>query len=506
MGPLLALFIRSLREDLRGHAIYLLRSGLVILILFFLWQTHQMQRWSGAVGRNFFTSVLWIDLFILAVVGLSYFASAIAEEKEESTLGLLRMTDLSALAILLGKSTSRMCGALLLIAAQLPFMLLAVTMGGLDIQQVLAGFALLLSSTFLIANLALIGSVTCARTASATGFTAITLAVFAFAPGLLDFDAHAYDHSDEWLGRSLQGWVNATPTFRLRQITTTGFHDSVIGWHFAANLLLGGVCFLVAWALFDRGAESDGEPDSSLLPAASANATIHRYGRPGEAALSWKDFHFIAGGYRGMIIKGILATLLLLLFLSGVGSFDRARALEQIGVPLFSAGALSLVLSLAFSASRIFKSERRDQTLTDLATLPCSMSRIVWQKVRGCLAADWPLCSMMIVGALLTLPALVRSWFSYPRSLPQNIAMWCCFAISAVQLPLSIAWISLRVRWGALPLGLTAWFLGNWLSLMLAIVLFNEGSMVVLPLAGMVVAGMLAANIPRRLEKLSTGE
>ena len=53
-----------------------------------------------------------------------------AEEKEEQTLGLLRMTGLSPLSILLGKSTSRLCGALLLLAAQFPFTIFAVTLGG----------------------------------------------------------------------------------------------------------------------------------------------------------------------------------------------------------------------------------------------------------------------------------------------------------------------------------------------------------------------------------------
>jgi hypothetical protein len=40
------------------------------------------------VGRGFFSTIVWIDMFVLSVVGLSYFASAITEEKENETLGL----------------------------------------------------------------------------------------------------------------------------------------------------------------------------------------------------------------------------------------------------------------------------------------------------------------------------------------------------------------------------------------------------------------------------------
>ena len=57
--------------------------------------------------------------------------SAEAEEKEEQTLGLLRMTGLNALSILLGKSTSRLLGALLLLLAQFPFTIFAITLAHL---------------------------------------------------------------------------------------------------------------------------------------------------------------------------------------------------------------------------------------------------------------------------------------------------------------------------------------------------------------------------------------
>jgi ABC-type transport system involved in multi-copper enzyme maturation permease subunit len=505
MRPLLALFLRSLREDVRSRAMFFLRSGLVVLILFSLWQTHEEQQWSGAVGRSFFTSVLWIDLFILAVVGLSYFASAIAEEKDDDTLGLLRMTDLNSLAILLGKSTGRMCGALLLIAAQLPFMLLAVTMGGLDVKQVLAGFALLLSSTFFIANLALIGSVVCARTASATALTAAMLAAFIFIPVMFGFQIYVDGPSTGWLERCLGAWAGSTPIFRLEQITATGFHGSPLGWHFVTNLILGILCFLAAWRHFDRFEESDDEPDSRLSPAAPAYAGINRYGRPSAHPLSWKDFHFVAGGYRSVVIKSVPALLLLLLCFDQ-RTINGPNPLQVFGLALFSTGAFFLVPSLAFTASRIFKTERRDQTLSDLAILPCSIQRIVWEKVRGCLAADWPLLAMITLGAMLALPSVVRDMLRYPRGLAEGAAFCCCLTISAVQLPLSIAWMSLRVRWGGLPLGLTAWSIGNYLAVFLAFSVMRETSIFLLPFAGLIVAGMLIANIPRRLEQLVTSE
>ena len=107
-SPLLALFIRSLREDSRQKLTYLSRSGLVLVILLFLFMTQSSMGWGNAPGLRFFSTVIFIDLCFVILAGVSYFSSAISEEKEEMTLGLLRMTNLNPLSILLGKSTSRL--------------------------------------------------------------------------------------------------------------------------------------------------------------------------------------------------------------------------------------------------------------------------------------------------------------------------------------------------------------------------------------------------------------
>src|SRR6187402_2140763 len=106
-SPLLALFIRSLREEGRQKLSYIARVGLVLVILMFLVSVQTSMGWNNAPGLEFFQIVFAIDLAFVVLAGVSYFCSAISEEKEEATLGLLRMTNLNPLSILLGKSTSR---------------------------------------------------------------------------------------------------------------------------------------------------------------------------------------------------------------------------------------------------------------------------------------------------------------------------------------------------------------------------------------------------------------
>ena len=184
-SPLLALFIRSLREDSRQKLTYIARSGLVVVILLFLFSVQSSMGWANAPGLEFFTIVIGIDFIFVLLAAVSYFCSAISEEKEEMTLGLLRMTNLNPLSILLGKSTSRLCTAILLFGAQVPFTMLAITLGGISLHQVFAAYLAVAAFLVLISNLALLASVICRRTAGAAVFTGISIAFFfAFLPFL----------------------------------------------------------------------------------------------------------------------------------------------------------------------------------------------------------------------------------------------------------------------------------------------------------------------------------
>ena len=180
-SPLLALFTRSLREDTRSKSTYWARAGLAAFMLVVMGMAAFARATGGAPGLVFLKSAAWLQTMFLTISGLGYFGSAITEEKEDETLGLLRMTNLSPLSILLGKSTSRLCGALLLLAAQLPFTFMAVTLGGVSPRQVLAAYCTLGAYTFLLCNLALLASVIMPRTVTAAACTGgILLGVFTF--------------------------------------------------------------------------------------------------------------------------------------------------------------------------------------------------------------------------------------------------------------------------------------------------------------------------------------
>ena len=107
----------------------------------------------SAPGRDVFRYMCWVNFFLLNLAGVSFFSTVITEEKEEMTLGLLRMAGISPVGILLGKVTPRLLGVVLLLSVQLPFTILAITLGGVAINQILAAYVALLAFAVLMAGL-----------------------------------------------------------------------------------------------------------------------------------------------------------------------------------------------------------------------------------------------------------------------------------------------------------------------------------------------------------------
>ena len=250
-SPLLALFARSLREDVRSRMTYFARTGLVLVILLFLFSVRETFGWGNAPGLRFFATVIYINFIFIVLAGLSYFASTITEEKEEMTLGLLRMTNLDPLSILLGKSTSRLVGALLLLVAQFPFTLLAISLGGVAVRQILAAYCTLGAFLIFLANLALLASVIFRRSTAAAVFTGLTLfGFFAVVPVLRFFAMipvrigwiQTPGPMLLWLGNAADFVAITSPLQRLRSILSTGFADAPVGTQVWTNLALGAGC------------------------------------------------------------------------------------------------------------------------------------------------------------------------------------------------------------------------------------------------------------------------
>jgi hypothetical protein len=415
--------------------------------------------------------MVWVNLVFITLAGLSYFASAITEEKEEMMLGLLRMTNLNPVAILLGKSTSRLIGALLLLLVQVPFVLLAVTLGGVDLHQVAAAYVTLLAYLFLLCNLALLFSVVFRNTATATSIALFLLMLFFFgcywAAGI-EQSLAIYDHVNLQHGvwpavtKTIDLWRRATPSERLGAIFRTGFAEPIISFQVVSNLLLGVFFFLVAWMLFDlcTREEKDAAPARRWIWRRTSRRSRIPQGLIGASAISWKDFTFVSGGRIGLLVKFIVVGLLIALCNYVAYESDSKITRESEGFILIWTSLITTAVWLALEASRVFKDEVRWKTLSSLMTLPFSVSHLAYRKVIGVLFGTLPLLAFFIVGVVLV-PDKVGDFIGETFSHPEAFGMMLVAFFQYILFLHLTAFLSLVLKRGALPIAVAIQYLGG---------------------------------------------
>ncbi len=467
MRALLALFVRSMREDARARLPPILRATLVVVILLILWSNERDFTRRPAPGREFLGMVLFANVGLIAIATLGIFSSAITEEKEDQTLTLLRMTKLNPLAILLGKSTTRLIGALLLLVVQIPFTLLAVTLGGVSMAQVLNAYAVLGATTFFACNLALLCSVICPTAIRAGIWTGVWCCILFFilpmiciVSGLrrLNFAAlvpsTAWEHFSTWT-------VESNPAYTLAVLIFEPSKVAPVERHILVNLTAGLVCFLISWLVFDRFCSTAQEVVASRRK--KKGWRIFARSRPScRRPLAWKDYHFLIGGRRGMWLRvGIGA----LIFLAAYSFVRWVRMYTPENRYLWrTAGSLTILYTLvafaldaSLTASRIFGEERRLLTLGSLVTLPRTTGSLIRQKILGCLPALLPWLAIFVFGFWLRSHytygwrGFFRYWF---QRIQEERAILFYLSSQTLLLPILIANLSLRIRRGAMPAGI----------------------------------------------------
>ena len=468
MRALFALFVRALREDTRARLPPILRATLVLVILLILWVNERDFASRSAPGLDFLGMVIFANLGLIAIATVGIFSSAITEEKEDQTLTLLRMTKLSPLAILFGKSTSRLIATLLLLAVQIPFTLLAVTLGGVSKGQVISAYAVIGATTFLLCNLALLCSVLCRTTLRAgiwtgivCGLCLVALPVICITSSLdrMSFGALTpstpWEHFGTWL-------VESNPAYTLAVLIIEPTKAAPTARHVSVNLAEGLICFLFSWAVFDRFCANAPENAAPRRRRKVVSRGIWQIrSRPStKHALTWKDFYFITGGLRGLFQRFALCGLIL----AGLYAYERwvghppsadmpynvRDICGDIGNLTMICSVGMLVIEVVLFASRVFGEERRNLTLGSLVTLPRTTGWLIRQKILTCLPVIVPSFILFSIGLRLILIGgnNVPGWALLVFR-DDDVFLYCL--TQALLLTVLIAYLSLRIRRGALP-------------------------------------------------------
>lgn len=469
LTPSLALLTRALRLDARLFRAHIVRMVFLGFIFFSLLIAHLSSGLFGAPGLRFFGQIAWLNAILMTLAGIGFFSTAITEEKDEGMLGLLRMAGLGPLVLLLGKSTSRMMSALLILGVQVPFALLAVTLGGVTVHQVLAVYVALAAYLVLLANLGLLCSVVGSGSATASGLMTLVLGLFLIGAPVAD---GMLTSSPVVGGFGGAVWTVATPVFsklveasvfvRLNTILETTFAESAWSFQVWSNLAAAGLLFGLSWLLFERLTGSRRPLLGQLLTSRKSLNSPERlqtrsprrvWGHP----LVWKDFHFLAGGRRMMIAKTILYGLGIAAFWgfwfsTSVHGMSWPGALNEMGGVAMVWMIAAAGIELCLLASNLFRIEVKDRTLPLLMMLPQTTGRIAYAKTGGVLLSLGPAVGWFVAGAVLA-PDSFLDGLAVFVTYPSVILVWLSVLMFVLFLHLT-AYLSLLVKWGALPLAI----------------------------------------------------
>ena len=451
----LTLLMRSVRADAQKRTPHAFRVGSMVIILLFLIVAHTSGVQVGAPGLSFFRFVTFLAAALITLAGMGHFANAITEEKEEGTLGLLLLADISPLSILLGKSTNRILSAWLIFAAQFPFALLSLTLGGITVTQIASAYLSLAAYLFLIANLALFISVVSRRTGEALAAMGVLSILLHGTVPWLEFMKRrlisAQKITEEGELASLITWAyewyrETSIVFEIDRTFTPGETSLLISPQVITNFAGGIACFALAWWTFRQIVwDPDlSHPSRGTMPSSNSRM-ISLIPRPWHAALVWKDFHFIAGGPVMHLVKITLLPFFAVLCYRNADWVSSATGMPVAQFVRWSFLAV-LVVELLIYASCLFHVEKKWGTLPTLLMLPYTIGALAYSKLLGCLLGSVPTVIALIV---------IACWDPGPGESIWNLMVnWSMLYGVCTLLVLCHFTVltSLIVKWGALPL------------------------------------------------------
>ena len=411
---------RSLQATSRSPAHFYLRLALVGGMLVALLLAAAWSSQLGAAGRTLFVYLAYMNVGFLSLVAIGWYAPILTEEKEAETLGLLRLAGFRMASILIGKSVGAFMATALLLLIQVPFSVLAASLGGITSHQVQAGYVGLGAFAVLAYGVGLLMSVLANRTTSAARLTAWVLGGILLLP---------------WLG----GWL-------LGMLVKSGTLSAGDAIHGAFERLVYWTAALSPLSVLDRVAETNWAGDlvptgsltmivtgvvlvaiaciiASLIRAEDGYRTrlgeLSLGGRPPERpgmrsrALVWKDRHFFAGGWRGLIGRCVIYFgVLILCALISIDRTSGAASTTGWGWTALWAMAIGIVVEAGIQSSRVFRVEVDDQTLFGLCLLPTRIG--TWAYFKG-VGAIWA-CAAPAGGFLIAVALVVfgSNWLYGP--------------------------------------------------------------------------------------------
>ena len=440
----------TLTTDARRPGSHAVRLGLAVVLYCAVCYARFLS-WSNSSGLPLFQSQLLITAFFLTMTAIFGFSQTITEEKEDETLGLIRLADISPLSIILGKAAGILSEAALLIVIQFPFTIVAITLGGVSWSQVSAAYVALAAYLWLLAAIGIAASVLQPTGGKAARWTAIIVIAYVMPSLVL------------WCGFwGLGSWLPiitliCIPT-RLLAITESGFQESAWCPSVAIGVIVGSLCLLASWFAFDRFALTE----SQDMGSHGAKPGPSRSRRPWSRPILWREYVFLTGGPRWTIVRVVVQVVIFFVVLE---TFRRSARTQYIGFTLAWSGIVSGLFGIldgTWFASRLFRDEIRFRTWSSLVQTPYTLPQLALEK-----SAGWALgLAPTIISPFLFIMAMMIFHEHVPHDFMSYLEMMIgttTFGLSVFGYLHLLVLLSLHFGWKGTPMTLTICFAAGWI-------------------------------------------
>ena len=344
---------------------------------------------QAMMAERFIYAVLLVQNLGILILCPVYFAGAIAEEKEQQTLGLLFTTDLNSREIYAGKLFGRLVQVGVIVLASLPILSILIVFGAVDMRVLLFNF---LYSALLLVT---VGS--CCLAVSAMSFSVFAAVIASYTLIFV-------------LGGSCAFWFGGVGKFVVLppEVSESSF-DSVF-LIALPYMLVTLCCWVIGVVALEESRVSIQAYDVSIeeRPATVSQSTETSGLPSGEVdALLWKETH--VGTLNSTILLMLVPVLLPVLVMARMGSVAEFRHwldnVKPFLVALIDLGLAFVCLAVALRSSACVVRERQRHTMDGLLVLPLERNELLTAKWLGTLYRNGGVLAFLfflVLAAMLT--------------------------------------------------------------------------------------------------------
>lgn len=394
---------------------YIIRTVFVaaLVMLTFMMVSFNIQRGATGFGLSVFLVISLLQLVLTIMITVAGTSASMTEEKEIGTFDVLRLTDLSALEIIIGKWFSRFFQAALIMSASLPIMIWLIAYGALTPRLVIIAYMVIICSNALIGAAGLLCSILARSTTSSILLTAAVL-ILLYATGLIPAAIGTSGSGQSptlGLSQDVWDWVSATNPFLVIISAVPGInlnvpHGPFVIIHLIATIALLLISILLLPSVYRR--ESRAVYRSSAVGIDSFDGDQEDYTdikiirrRLGKPHWRWLVTWLPLSLGNPLAVREALrvhpSVIMILGAFLGIFVFIGSRFNIQMLVPVVMIGIwLMIYLEVILRSARTFALERQQRTLEVLLSTGLSDREIVLGKMFGTFAPYGTIITMLV--------------------------------------------------------------------------------------------------------------